>query len=391
MLDFHAIHSRRQTNSVKWQVAANELPLSLADMEFATAPEIIAALQAKVQQGIFGYENVPPAYYAAVQQWYSQEHQSNLLQDWMVFCVGVIPALSSIVRSLSNVGDNVVVQAPVYDIFYHSIENNGRHVLTNDLQYDSDQQHYTVNWVDLEQKLANPLTKLMILCNPHNPIGKVWSKAELKRLLQLGQQNHVVIVSDEIHGDLVLGSPTYTPLFAVATADNFDQIVVLTSPSKTFNLAALHAATVIIPNAYLQQIVSRGLNNDELTEPNLVAIPGSIAAYTQGSQWLQQLKQQLQQNRDLVQKYLTANLPQVQLVSENATYLLWLDVHQVTATATSLVQYLRRQTGLIVNDGTVYRGNGAHFIRLNSACPPALLTAGLERLSQGTQAFLKEQ
>ncbi|BDR61203.1 MalY/PatB family protein [Lactobacillus xylocopicola] len=384
--DFINAPDRRGVDSVKWDVKPGELPMSLADMDFKTAPEIIAAMQEKVELGAFGYEWPGDDYFKAVADWYEQEHNHRPQREWMIFTTGVVPALSSIVRHVSQIGDNVLVQEPVYNIFYNSIENNGRHVLANDLLFDG--ESYAIDWADLEQKLAQPLTTLMIFCNPHNPIGKVWTRQEVQRVADLCQQYHVVLVSDEIHGDLVRSGEDYTPAFTVTGAAQ-DKVISLVSPSKTFNVAALHAATVIVPRENIRNIVNRGLNSEELAEPNLLAIPGTIAAYERGHDWRQALLAQLNANFAFARNLINENLPEVKVIAGTATYLMWLDVHQIERDAQKLAEFLRAQTGLLVSPGSIYRGNGHDFIRMNLACPLKMVDDGLQRLQEGIAQYQK--
>ncbi|MFD1125273.1 MalY/PatB family protein [Lentilactobacillus raoultii] len=387
MYDFNSVIPRRKTDSVKWDVKANELPMWVADMDFKTAPEIIDAMQKKVSFGVFGYEQPGSDYFNAVADWYATEHHARPKTDWMLFCTGVVPSISSAVRRVSHIGDNVVVCAPVYNIFYNSIINNGRHVLSSDLVYDAKTLQYHINWQDLEAKLADPLSTMMILCNPHNPVGKVWSKDDLVSISRLCIKHHVTLFSDEIHGDLVMGDPQYTPLFALPE-ELLQNAIISVSPSKTFNVAALHAATVIVPNANLRNIVNRGINTDELGEPNLLAIPGTIAAYTQGHQWLAELKAQLTRNRTTFTTYCQQSIPQIKVVPSNATYLMWLDCSAITTDSAQLEAFIRQQTGLYVSAGNIYGGNGNRFLRVNIACPPALLQDGLNRLKRGIAQYL---
>ncbi|WP_318767662.1 MalY/PatB family protein [Lactiplantibacillus carotarum] len=384
--DFETMINRRQTNSVKWDVADNELPMWVADMDFATAPEITAALTKRAQFGIFGYEEVPTAYYQAVADWWATEHHFRPQLDWLLFCTGVVPAISSIVRKMTAPGDNVVVQGPVYNIFYHSIENNGRHTLSSDLVNQQDQ--YTIDWDDLEAKLADPLTTMMIVCNPQNPIGIVWSRATLQRIGEMALKHHVLVVADEIHCDLTLNGQQYTPFASLSSAVAANSVSCV-SPSKTFNVAALHAATLIIPDANVRALVSRGINNDELAEPNSFAIPGSIAAYTQGQQWVHELRTKIAANQRQVQAFVTTEIPTVKVVEAQATYLIWLDVSAVTDDSAALAQSIRATTGLFLSAGDVYRGDGNHFLRMNVACPTAEVTDGLSRLKRGIAAFSK--
>ncbi|GAX08540.1 cystathionine beta-lyase [Secundilactobacillus silagincola] len=384
MTDFSELIDRRHTNSVKWDVKDNELPMWVADMDFQTLPAIVEAIQQKAQNGIFGYEEVPQAYFDAVQSWYESEHNWRPETDWMIFSTGVVPTISSSVRRLTNVGDNVLVQAPVYNIFYNSILNNGRHVLSSDLVLD-DQDTYHIDWRDLEAKMAEPLTTLMILCNPHNPVGMIWSADTLARIGELAAKHHVVVLSDEIHGDITAPDKGYTP-FASVNKVNEQNCVVAVSPSKTFNVAALHAATVIVPNETLRAVVNRGLNTDELAEPNSFAIPATIAAYTKGHQWVHDLRAYIEDNKQTVAKFVAENVPSVKVVAGDATYLVWLDTSKVGMPSDKLEQFIRQETGLFLSDGTVYGGDGREFLRMNVACPKERLMDGLNRLKQGIAA-----
>ena len=383
--DFVNAPDRSNTDSVKWHVKKGDLPMSIADMDFKTAPEIIVAMKRKVDLGVFGYEWPEDDYFKAVADWYEKEHGHRPQREWLIFTTGVVPAISAIVRRVSHIGDNVLVQAPVYNVFYNSIENNGRHVLSNDLQFDG--ENYAINWDDLEQKLALPLTTLMIFCNPHNPIGKVWTQKEVQRIADLCYQHHVILLSDEIHGDLVRKGPDYTPTFSV-NGPARENVISLVSPSKTFNVAALHAATAIVPNSNLRAMVNRGLNSDEVAEPNLLAIPGTIAAYEHGHNWLKALIKQLNVNFTYAEEFINKNLPQVKVVTGAATYLIWLDVSQISSDSQKLAEYLEKTTGLVLSPGSIYRGNGHDFLRMNLACPLTMVKDGLERLKEGLTEYL---
>ena len=378
--NFDEIIDRRNTNSIKWAVKENELPLTVADMDFKTAPEIVEAIKTKVATGVFGYEMPTQEYFDAVRDWYRDQHQAEIKNDWQIFVTGVVPAISSIVRRLTRPAEKIVVQTPVYNMFFHSIENNGRFVNENKLVYDPSSHTYQIDFDDLAERLADPQTTMMILCNPQNPTGIVWSKEDLLRILELCHQNHVVLVSDEIHGGLVLSEDSYHPIFSVSE-ELRNQTITLVSPSKTFNVAALHAATAIVPDPDLRYQVSRGINNDELAEPNLAAIPGSIAAYCEGKAWLTELKGYLRANRELVKEALQTDLKGMHLVDGGATYLLWLDCSSFNKDASDLVSEIRQKTGLILADGGVYRGNGKQFMRMAIACPKATLKDALERLT----------
>ncbi len=379
--DFDTILDRQHTNSEKWDVKPGELPMTTADMDFKTAPEIMQAMNDKINAGAFGYEYPSQEYFDAVAHWYKSEHNAEAQTSWMRFATGVIPSITASVNHLSHTGDNVLLMEPVYNTFYNSILNSGRHALASQLKYDRSTYTYSVDWDDLEKKMSNPLTTLMILCNPHNPTGYVWSRDELMRIIKLAQKHGVVVISDEIHGDLVLKGPDYTPTFSLPE-EYRQNLVTLVSTSKTFNVAALHAATGIVANPILRERFTRAINKYEVAEPNLLAIPGTIAAYTQGADWLHQLKKYLLGNREYLEQFISDNLPQLHVVPGTATYLVWIDVSEITKNSNALAQRIRQETGLIINPGTYYHGNGNEFIRINIAYPLAQVKDGLNRLAK---------
>lgn len=379
--DFDTILDRQHTNSEKWDVKPGELPMTTADMDFKTAPEIMQAMKDKINAGAFGYEYPSQEYFDAVAHWYKIEHNAEAQTSWMRFATGVIPSITASVNYLSHTGDNVLLMEPVYNTFYNSILNSGRHALASQLKYDRSTYTYSVDWDDLEEKMSNPLTTLMILCNPHNPTGYVWSRDELMRIIKLAQKHGVIVISDEIHGDLVLKGPDYTPTFSLPE-EYRQNLVTLVSTSKTFNVAALHAATGIVANPILREHFTRAINKYEVAEPNLLAIPGTIAAYTQGADWLHQLKKYLLDNREYLEQFISDNLPQLHVVPGTATYLVWIDVSEVTKDSNALAQKIRQETGLIINPGTYYHGNGNEFIRINIAYPLAQIKDGLTRLAK---------
>lgn len=384
--DFDIVRERRNSNSLKWDVKENELPLWVADMDFQTAPAVIKALERKVQTGIFGYSIVPDEWREAIQKWWVNRHNFFMEKDWLIFCTGVVPAITCMVKRLTNVGDNVLVQTPVYDIFFHSIENHGRHVLENKLKYDG--ESYRIDFEDLEKKLSHPLTTMMILCNPHNPIGKIWDKDDLIKIGELCSRYHVVVVSDEIHCDLTDSGYDYIP-FASASDLCAENSITCISASKAFNLAGLQAAAIAVPDEKLRQIMERGLNSDEIAEPNVFASEAMIAAFTEGEEWLDELRAYLENNKKLAAEFLENELSNIKLVSSHATYLLWLDCSNVPGDAAELCRYIRKETGLYLAEGIKYKGNGNQFIRMNIACSAKQLKEALNRLKKGVQAYEK--
>lgn len=386
--DFNTILDRKDTNSEKWVVKDGELPMTTADMDFKTAPEIMTAMKKKIDQGAFGYEYPTSEYFQAVAAWYAQEHHATAKTEWMRFATGVIPAITASVHHFSHEGDNVLLMEPVYNTFYNSIINSGRHVIANQQLYDQQDHTYHVDWYDLEDKLADPLTTLMILCNPHNPTGYVWTRDELIHILSLAKRHGVIVISDEIHGDLVLDGPDYTPTFSLPT-EITDNLITLVSTSKTFNLAALHSATGIVPNLLLRERFDRAINKYEVAEPNLLAIPAAIAAYRHGSEWLHQLRAYVLDNRRYIANFIKQKLPELHLVPGTATYLIWIDTSAVSDDSQKLAAFIRKDSGLVINPGTYYHGNGANFIRINIAYPRKQIADAMQRLQKSINDFLK--
>lgn len=382
--DFDALTERRGTASLKWETAENELPMWVADMDFATAPPITSAIQKRAQSGIFGYSTVPEGWRNAICDWWKARHDFQLSSEWLVFCSGVVPAISSIVRKLSTAGENVLVQTPVYNIFFNSITNNGRHILENKLAYDGEEYH--IDFDDLERKLSDPQTTLMLLCNPHNPIGRIWDRDTLRKIAELCLKHHVVVISDEIHCDLTEPGFSYVP-FANVSEHAAQNSITCVSPSKAFNLAGLQTAAVIVPNEVLRHKVERALNTDEIAEPNVFAVDATIAAFTQGAEWLDELRSYLLENKRVVSDFLEKELPQIKLVPAHATYLLWLDCSKVSDNSGVLAGFIRENSGLWLSDGSNYGENGKQFLRMNIACPCQRLMDALRRLKRGVTEY----
>lgn len=378
--------NRRDTNSLKWNVKENELPMWVADMDFQTAPEIQTAIQKRVEHGVFGYSIIPDKWYQAIIDWWKRKHTFSIEKEWLTFCAGVVPAVSSIIRKLTTVGENILVQTPVYSIFFNSIINNGRIALENPLIYQ--EERYEIDFEDLEKKLSNPQTSMMILCNPHNPIGKIWTKEELEKIGELCWKYHVVVISDEIHCDIIKPGNHYIPFASVSEKCKQNSITCI-APTKAFNLAGLQTAAIIVPNENLRNKVNRGINTDEIAEPNSFAIEATIAAFTQGEEWLNELCKYLQKNKQYIEEFLKKEIPTIKLVPSEATYLVWIDCSKVLGDAAELAQFIRKHTGLFVSAGEQYRGNGTYFLRMNIACPYRILQDGLQRMKNGILEYEK--
>ena len=375
--------NRRNTGSMKWDVSEGELPMWVADMDFETAPEIKEAIVRRAEQGVFGYTLIEDEWYQAYQDWWESRHGFKIEKEWLIFCTGVVPAISSIVRKMTTVGENVVVMTPVYNIFFNSILNNGRKVQESRLRYENGVYH--IDFEDLEEKLADPQTTMLILCNPHNPIGKIWDCETLALIGELCVKHHVLVVSDEIHCDLTKPEKEYIPFASVSDICKFNSITCV-APTKAFNLAGIQTASVIIPDENIRHRVNLGLNTDEVAEPNVFAAIAPVAAFEYGSIWLNKLRNYLWENRMYAEDYIKTKIPDVSAVKAEATYLLWIDCRQVTGNSSELCRFLRKETGLYLSDGKEYR-NGEGFLRMNLACQSEKVIDGMERLKQGIEKY----
>ena len=381
--DFDSKINRRDSYSLKWDVEENELPMWVADMDFQTAPEIRKAIGKRVEHGVFGYTIIPDEWYQAYQDWWERYHGFSLKKEWLVFCTGVVPAISSAVRKLTTPGENVLVQTPVYNTFFNSIVNNGRNVLESPLNYDG--KEYFIDFARLEKDLSNPQTTMMILCNPHNPVGKIWDRETLAKIGELCARHNVIVFSDEIHCDLTAPGLEYIPFASVSDTCREISVTAL-APTKAFNLAGLQTAAVAVPDPFLRHKMWRALNTDEVAEPNAFAVSAAVAAFTKGRPWLEELREYLQRNKQYVLEYLDRELPQLSVVSTDATYLLWIDCRKLTGTSNEFADHLRKTTGLFLIAGGEYGTGGEGFVRMNIACPMEVVKDGMERLKKGVES-----
>ncbi|MDO4623112.1 MAG: MalY/PatB family protein [Eubacteriales bacterium] len=385
--DFDKLVDRRGTNSMKWNVQENELPMWVADMDFETALEIREALQARVAHGVFGYTDIPDEWADAYRNWWNDRHQLQMEKEALIFCTGVVPAMSSIVRKITTPAEKVLIQTPVYNIFFNSIINNGRQVLQSPLAYDGTE--YSIDFEQLERDLSDPQTSLMILCNPHNPVGKLWDRETLARIGELCKKYHVTVLSDEIHCDLTAPGKGYIP-FAAASETCREISITCIAPTKAFNIAGLQTSAVYVWDENLRHKVWRGLNTDEVAEPNAFAIDAAVAAFEKGGPWLDALRDYLQSNKDIARAYIEEKLPEIHVVLSDATYLLWLDCRKITNDTGELAAFIREKTGLFLSAGSQYGADGNLFLRLNTACPKERLQDGLKRLETGVRMYLEK-
>ncbi len=384
--DFDRIIDRRGTNSEKWDVSDGELPMWVADMDFATAPEIIDALKKRVDHGIFGYSGIPDEWYEAYISWWKDRHQFTINREWLVFTTGVIPGISSVIRKLTTPAEKVLVQTPVYNIFFNSIINNGRQVTESPLLLMDD--HYEMDFEQLERDLSDPQTSLMLLCNPQNPGGRIWTREELIRVAELCAGYDVRVVSDEIHCDITAPGTAYVPFASVSDTAR-DISVTFISPSKAFNIAGLHSAAVFAANKKIRHMVWRGLNTDEVAEPNAFAITATVAAFSKGGEWLDALNCYIDKNKKKAAEYINTQIEGIRGLNGPATYLLWLDIRSLPGNGAGFCRFLREKTGLILSSGEIYGQAGNGFLRMNLACPESVLEDGLARLKTGAELFRK--
>lgn len=377
--NFDEIIPRRGTNSYKWDSAgdAGILPMWVADMDFRTAPPVVEALRKRVEHGIFGYVRVPDAYYAAVTNWFTRRHDWQIEKGWIIYTTGVVPALSAVIKALTVPGDKVMVQTPVYNCFFSSIRNNGCGMIANPLIYRNGT--YQIDFADLEQKAADPSVKVLLLCNPHNPAGRVWTKQELTRIGDICIRNNVWVIADEIHCELVFPGHTYIP-FASISQEFLMHSVTCTSPSKAFNLAGLQIANIISADTDIRMKIDKAINVNEVCDVNPFGVEALMAAYNDSEEWLEELKQYLFANYNYLRAYFAECLPEFPVSMLEGTYLVWVDCSVLNQSSDEIVKTLLEKEKLWVNEGGLYGEAGEGFIRINIACPRQQLVEGLNRL-----------
>ncbi len=382
--DFDEIIDRRGTNCVKWDGAENPdvLPMWVADMDLRTAPAIIEALRRRVDHGVFGYTRVPQSYYDAITGWFARRHGWNIDKDWIIYTSGVVPALSAIIKALTVPGDKVLIQTPVYNCFFSSIRNNGCEIVESPLIYTDNT--YSIDFEDLESKASDPKVKAMILCNPHNPAGRVWSRDELIRIGEICIRYDVVVIADEIHCELVMPGYEYTP-FASISEEFSRHSVSCVSPSKAFNIAGLQIANIVCADAGRRAKIDRAININEVCDVNPFGVIALQAAYNEGAEWLDQLLEYIHGNYECMRRFCEEHLPDFPITKLEGTYLVWMDCRKFGMTSAELEKVLIQDAKLWLNAGTMYGKDGEGFMRWNIACPRARMIEGLKRFEKFAQ------
>ncbi len=375
--DFESVTDRKNTNCLKWDLFGDDLPMWVADMDFKVAPAIHEAVLKRANHPIYGYTIVPDELFDSYISWWDRRYGLKMSRDDMAYSMGVMPSISSMIRCLTNENDEILIQSPVYHVFYYVIEDNNRKVLENELIYENGE--YKIDFKDLDEKLSK--VKMMILCNPHNPVGKIWSRDDLDRIWDLCRKHDVILISDEIHCDLTDPGVKYNPF----KAD--DNVIRCLSPSKSFNIAGFQSSIVHTTNEELLEKIKTQMHIDNSDSCNVFAASAVMAAYNESEEWLENLKEVIYENKQTVKDYLSSELPIIKLVECDATYLLWLDCSALNVSSKVLSGFLRENQGLFLSAGIDFGQCGDKFLRMNIACPSKLLEEGLGKLKAGVTAL----
>ncbi|KXB47152.1 putative hemolysin [Bacteroidales bacterium KA00344] len=373
--------NRRNTGSVKWDaIPEDALPFWVADMDFEAAPAIKNALAERVEHGIFGYTLVDDSYYDALISWFSRRHQWTIQREWVIYTTGVVPAISCAIKALTLPGEKVLVQTPVYNCFFSSIRNQGCEIVGNQLVRTGDT--YTIDWDDFETKCADEKTTVFLLCNPHNPAGRVWTSDELARMGEICAKHRVRVVSDEIHCELVMPGVTFTP-FAAVNEVNSDNSVTFNSPSKNFNIAGLQIANIICKDEEMHRRIDRVVNIYEVCDVNSFGPIALKAAYNESEDWLDELNLYIADNYKLLKEYMAEHLPKTEVIKLEGTYLVWVDISKLGLTTKEATRRLLKEGKVFVSSGTLYGEKaGEGYLRINLACTRAMLREGLQRMEK---------
>ncbi|MCR5026764.1 MAG: pyridoxal phosphate-dependent aminotransferase [Methanobrevibacter sp.] len=378
--DFTSVIDRKNTNSLKWDLFGDDLPMWVADMDFKVAPAIQEAISKRTSHPVYGYTIVPDELFEAYINWWDKRYDFKMSKEDIVYSIGVMPSISSMIRCLTNVNDEILIQSPVYHVFYYVIEDNNRKVLENELIYEKGE--YRIDFDDLDEKLSK--VKLMILCNPHNPVGRIWSKDDLAHIGELCREHDVILISDEIHCDLTDPGVNYNPF---ETSFDYENTITCLSPSKSFNIAGFQSSVVHTKNKELLEKIKTQMHIDNSDSCNVFATTAVIAAYRDSEEWLDELREVLYENKQIVKEFLESELPIIKLVDCDATYLLWLDCSGLNVSSKVLSEFLRTNQGLFLSAGIDFGLNGDGFLRMNIACPKELLIQGLYKLKGGIISF----
>ncbi len=380
--DFDKLIERRGTNCVKWDTAKEEdvLPMWVADMDFKAAPCIANALKKRIEHGVFGYTIVPDTYYDAITGWFERRHNWHIDRNWILYTTGVVPAISATIKALTRPGDKVIIQTPVYNCFFSSIRNDECIIAENPLIYENNSYH--IDFDGFEKLAADERTKVFLLCNPHNPAGRVWTADELTKLNDICMKHGVKVISDEIHCELIMKGHIYTP-FASLSDECLHNSITLNSPTKAFNIAGLQIANVVACDEVVRHKIDRAININEICDVNPFGVLALQAAYNEGAEWLDNLNEYLYDNYMELRRFFSERMPNIGVTRLEGTYLVWADIRNTGMTSDALTEKLLKEGHVMVNSGTMYgKTAGEGFLRINIACPRSRMIEGLERMAR---------
>lgn len=414
--NFDEMTRRRGTDCVKWDaespvgpVSEDVIPLWVADMDFKVAPEIVKALSERVGQGIFGYTHVPDSYYQSAIDWWRRRRGWHTEKDWYSYIPGVVPAMSVVVKALTQyeVVDGqvvekpdrgrgphgelpkMIIQTPAYNCFFSTAKNNLCELSENRLIYDleGDQATWYIDFEDLERRAADPMAKVLLFCNPHNPCGRVWPKEDLARVADICRRNNVIVISDEIHCELEMPGYRFTPMASISR-ESQDNTVTMNSPSKSFNIAGLGISNIITNNPDWKKMIDRGININEVCDVNPFGVIALQVAYNEGEQWLKELNGYIFDNYRTLVSFFEDELPEFPVTKLEGTYLTWVDVSVLKMSSDEIENSLLENEKVWINSGVMYGRDG--FVRINLACPRLRLEQGLERIAAGFRRLMKK-
>jgi len=383
---FDKIIDRKNTGSEKWDRCdqlfggENLLPLWVADMDFRTPQEVIDTLTLKAAHGIFGYTSYRDSAYDSVINWFSRKHGWKIDREWILYSPGVVPALNLLVQAFTDLCDGVIIQRPVYHPFMKVIENNGRRILNNPLRQNSSGS-YEIDFDHLREQAKKPAARMMLLCTPHNPVGRVWREDELKTIIGICSENNILLVSDEIHCDLTFNNHRHIPLHTIA-GEFKDNIITCTAPSKTFNLAGVQISNIIISDQEKGKKFKNSLMKAGMLDPNSFAPEAMEAAYNYGEKWLDDLLIYINGNFKWMKKFISSELTKAEVTELEGTYLAWVDFRKYNFNSKELDDLFTKKAGVAPNPGHIFGPEGDGFMRFNIACPRSVLEEGMNRIAQ---------
>ena len=378
--NFDILSQRRGTHSRKWDVKESELPMWVADMDFLVLPEIKEAIINAANIGSLGYVLPTEKFFKAYQNWWKTRHNLSIDTKYMIYVSGVVSALDSLINHLTNKGDAVLLMNPSYSGFFSVVNNNSRKLVTSELLYNGND--FVIDYEDIEKKIVDNNVKATIFCNPHNPTGKLWNKEEITKFFNICKKHNVIFIADEIHCDIVDPGYSYVPALSIS-----DEVITCMAPSKVFNLAGLQSAVCVIKDEKIRDIMQAAFYHDDVGEPNFFVEPATIAAYTYGADYVDELNAYIHKNKEYVKEFFRKELPHLKVTSGVATYLLWIDISYYQIPGDRFAEELRKETGLYVSNGPYYGTSGSHYIRMNVATSLDNVKDGLNRL----KLFLKNK